>query len=206
MHLPFLKNRQQIACYIGLVALFVMMPATGFAQAQQCQVELRAADESYSMGRFDQTIELLDQCLAKDGILESERRLVYRLKGLSFIGKGLQVDAREAIRRLLELVPSYERDPIQDPPTFVELIDEMRQEAAPPPPEPVQEQPAVTEAQDPPPVVLQPTTRKKKKSGRWILGGLGVAAAGGLVAVLVSGGGSGGGNGPAISEPPPLPQ
>lgn len=217
MYLSFLKNPQHLLPCLGLVVLLFLMPGVAFAQAQQCQAELETADESYSMGRFDQTIELLDQCLEKEGLSETERRLAYRLKGLSYIGKGLQVDAREAVRRLLELVPSYEPDPIQDPPTFVELIDEMRQEVAPPPPaEPVEEEPAVTEARSaepaevvPPaatPAVLQPTKRKKKKTGRWILGGLGVAAAGGLVAVLVSGGGSGGSSGTPIGEPPPLPQ
>ena len=196
-----------------LVFLLGMAPQYAAAQQKTCATLLEEAEAFYVRGGFDEAIATVDQCLVLDAVSESERRNGYRLKGLSYIGKGLEVDARESVKRLLELVPSYEPDPVMDPPNFVQMVTEMRAEieadaavqAPAPTPEvevsPVQEE-AVTE--DTPPVVTTTPSRRKKKSGKkWLIGGLGVAAAGGLAYVLLSGSGSDAGQ--SIADPPALP-
>ncbi len=91
-----------------------------------CQQELRLAEEAYTQGNFDETIRQADACLNKTAIDASDRRLAFRLKGLSYIGKGLEADAKEAVSRLIALVPDFKADPIQDPPAFVALIEEVK--------------------------------------------------------------------------------
>lgn len=122
-----------MAKYLLSGCLFILiscsMPRSGAAQTNpDCSQELADANQQYARGRFDETIVLLDQCLDKEGIPEEDRLTAYRLKGLSFIGKGLEGDARSSVRRLLALVPSYEPDPDFDPPDFVSLINEIKQE------------------------------------------------------------------------------
>lgn len=101
-------------------------PVAALAQSI-CQQELASAETAYTQGNFDETIRQVDLCLNKNDIAEADRRLGFRLKGLSYIGKGLESDAREAVRRLIELVPNFRADPIQDPPAFAAMIEEVRQ-------------------------------------------------------------------------------
>lgn len=199
---------RSIAKTIGVLIVCGFFAGTAHAQDATCADLLAQADQFYERGGFDEAIARTDQCLALTSVSETERRTAYRLKGLSYIGKGLEVDARESIRRLLELVPNYEPDPVMDPPNFVDMITEMRDEMTAEESEP---QEVETADSTPPPVVSTPTTgtsRRKKGGRKWLLGGLGVAAAGGLVAILASGGGGdgGGGGNTSIADPPPLPQ
>ena len=118
----------------------------------------------------------------------------------------------------MELFPNYQPDPIQDPPDFVAMVNEVRAEIdrdlaaeetqvdevpstsdeAPP-----VTQPANDPVQEP---VAEAAKKKKKGAGRFVLIGAGVAVAVGA-ALLISGPDpdpdpSGG---VEISEPPPLP-
>ncbi len=55
---------------------------------------------------------------------------VYRLMGLAAMNKGDLEQAQQAIRELLQIVPSYEADPIQDTPSYTTLVAIVRQEVA----------------------------------------------------------------------------
>ncbi|MEZ4701020.1 MAG: hypothetical protein R2834_11860 [Rhodothermales bacterium] len=191
-----------------LALLCLMCWTTAEAQNARCSDLLVEANQTYSRGAFDETIALLDRCMALPDVTEAERRTAYRLKGLCYIGKGLEVDARESVRRLLTLVPDYEPDPAMDPPNFVTLIQEVRQEldttltpetqAAAPAEQPAQTRPPVTQ-----PVVT--SRRSRGGAGKYVLAGLGVGAVGGLAYLLLKGDGSSSGGEP-ISSPPALPQ
>ena len=173
------------------------------AQTQSCQEELAEANNQYARGQFDQTITLLDQCLEKTGISEQERRTAYRLKGLSFIGKGLEVDAQESIRRLLQVVPNYEPDPVEDPPDFVKMVNEIKDEVNRTIVDAQPQNDTTPTATTPTTTVSEPQQSRRRGGGRWVIAGLGVAAAGTVACILLCGDGGGGGD--IISEPPPLP-
>ncbi len=191
--------------------------SSAYAQERSCQELLVEANQLYTRGAFDETIVLLDQCIALPSVTEQQRRTAYRLKGLCFIGKGLEVDARESVRRLLTLVPDYEPDPAMDPPSFVTLIQEVRQElnqelTTPDPPsqaiandqEPANERETQTEQPQP---ATQPVVRRtssRRGVGRYVLIGVGAGAVGGLAYLLLNSGDSGGGE--PIADPPALPQ
>lgn len=114
-----------------LLASFAV-PAT----AQNCDTALEDAGEQYRSGYFDEAIERLTDCLEQNAFSADERRRVYRLLGLSYIGKDREQDAREAVRSLLEVAPDYRPDPAVDPPPFVQLVEEMNRGALPPPERP----------------------------------------------------------------------
>ncbi|MEZ4701019.1 MAG: hypothetical protein R2834_11855 [Rhodothermales bacterium] len=125
------RNFRSLLRFASLFALTVCsaLPASrAYAQAANCTDALQRAQEEYALGRFDETIVHVDQCLALPDVPESTRRLAYRLKGLSYIGKGLESDAREAVQRLLEVSPNFEVDPALDPPAFVQLLEDVRAE------------------------------------------------------------------------------
>src|SRR6056297_557789 len=125
-------------CVLLLVLLtFCAIPAA----AQNCDAALDDAGEQYRSGYFDEAIELLTDCLEQNAFDADERRRVYRLLGLSYIGKDREQDARAAVRSLLEVAPDYQPDPALDPPPFVALVEEMNRNVPAPPVEPSESSP-----------------------------------------------------------------
>lgn len=185
-----------------LSALPVSIPAA-LAQQQDCAEQLAQAEQQYDIGRFDAVIEALQRC--EQEYTGEQRRQAYRLLSLCYLGKELADDAKDSIRKLLELVPNYQPDPIQDPPAFAEMVAAVKAqiEAEQPPVE--QEQPppplvppiVVDEEPPPTPVVVPP--RRKSNVTKWLLIGGGVVAGGVVAVVLLSGGGD------TLPGPPDLP-
>ncbi|MDX1547567.1 MAG: FlgD immunoglobulin-like domain containing protein [Rhodothermales bacterium] len=172
--------------HAGLLLLALLGPVfvapAGQALAQTaCENELADAEQAYTFGRFDEAIRLLHRCLDARTATEKERRMAYRLIGLSYLGKDVLSEARESVRRLLELVPDYTPDPDQDPPPFVEMVQDVRREMRREPTRP-----------EPPPPAAE---REKRGVRTWLLLGGGAALAGVGAVLLASGG----------DDPPPEP-
>lgn len=100
----------------------------GFAQ---CDKELAEAEQKYNSGQFDEAIQLITGCLEKPSITENEKKQAYRLLGLTYIAQDYLKEAKAAVRRLLDLIPNYKADTIQDPPSFANLVEEVRSEMVP---------------------------------------------------------------------------
>jgi tetratricopeptide (TPR) repeat protein len=186
---------------LALMGLLLFLPfPPDLAQAQEdCRAKLTQAENAYTNGRFDEAIDLLSECVNKDKLSRADEQRALKLLGLAFLGKDYVDQAKNTIRKLLELVPGYEPDPDQDPPIFTNMVKQMKEE---------------TRRKEPEKKPLEPTPKKaevKKKGGaKWLLiGGLVVAAGGG--AALALGGGGGGGTTPppptsqSLPTPPPLP-
>lgn len=108
-------------CLVGLIGL------APHAEARNCP-QLRQAQQRYDSGRFAEAIRLGTECLEGGSATAAERERAYRLIGLSYIGQDLSDSAREVVGQLVSLVPSFEPDPVNDPPQFVRLVEEMKQE------------------------------------------------------------------------------
>lgn len=179
------------------------------AQGQStCTQNLADAERKYNTGRFDEAIVLITECLGKKDISEEEKMKAYRLLGLSYIAKDFLDDARNAVRKLLYMVPNYQPDPVQDPPPFTKLIEEVKQEQPPSTEQPLpkaqepEERKTVspsdqkTELSKPPetkkdvPDDLEKLVATEKKGGskKWLYIGGGAVVAGGVAAaILLSG-------------------
>jgi tetratricopeptide (TPR) repeat protein len=192
----------QEICIKSLIFLLItgllFSPMPGFvsmAIAQgKCTEVLNDAEKMYNTGRFDEAIESITSCLNKSGITEDEKMRAYRLLGLAYIAKDYLEDAKTAVQKLLDMVPNYQSDPVQDPPPFTKMVEEVKE----------QKQTKVTE---PVPRVTQVTEPEEQKGGskKWYYIGGGVLAAGVLVGILASGSGDGNGNGPPPAQPLPGP-
>jgi hypothetical protein len=175
-----------------IILLLLVMPisdtfAVLIAHYQgSCDKELSQAEEKYVVGKFDEAIELITQCLKKDDIGIEENQRALRLITLINIAKGYEQRAKETIKKLLDLVPNYKPDPVKDPPPFVELVERMKAET-----------------------LVSITQEKEKDRGIskwWWIGG-GILVAGGVAAAIIISGGDKD-NGPIIEDlpvPPDLP-
>lgn len=174
--------------------LFSPMPGVismAFAQGK-CAQELNDAEEKYNTGRFDEAIESITKCLNKSGITEDEKMRAYRLLGLAYIAKDYLEDAKTAVQKLLDMVPNYVSDPVQDPPPFTKMVEEVKEQKQ-------------TQKKEPAPRITQVTEPEEEKGGskKWYYIGGGVLAAGVIVGIIASTGGDGNGNGPAEALPGP---
>ena len=189
--------------FVGILILLLVLTPVGenfgtiFAQSQnECEEELKTAQKKMETGKFDEAIDLITQCLNKEGISNETKKQAYRLLGLTYIAKDYLGEARNAVGKLLDVVPNYTPDPDQDPPSFVDIVEEQIAERA----QPVKTVDTKTTAA---------TDEKSDKSLWWWIGGGAVVA---LVAVIVlaAGGGDddGGGDPPpatSLPNPPDLP-
>ena len=137
-----------------------------YAQSIDIEKTLNDADQKYTEGRFDETIALLTVCLDAPGVTPEQKQRAYRLMGLTYIAKDYLTEAKNSISKLLQLVPNYKPDPIFDPPPFINLVKEVKDEN----------------------VAKQVTAKEEKSDSKlwWYVGG-GVAAVA-VVAVLLSSG------------------
>jgi hypothetical protein len=178
--------------FVTLCLASLFAPGAAPVQAQNtCATLLKDADQKIYDGLFDEALELVDQCLAQPGLADSTKASALRLKALAFDGKNYVAQAKDTIRELLRLAPEYKADQVQDPPSFRELVEQVRTEVPLTPPQPQ-------------------TSKKKGGAMKWLLIGGGAAGAVAIAAVLGSGGGNDGGNGvtpppSALPNPPPLP-
>lgn len=166
-----------------LIVLSGFAPAALLQAQTDCASELVEAVQKFYAANFDEAIAMADRCLSEKGLPAALQLQAYRVQAMAYQAKDYVQQAKEAIRKLLQLASNYQPDPVQDPPRFVELVEQVR----------VEEQSAAKE----PPALLpsspgEPEASKKKKGGaaKWLLlgGGAGVAVI--VAAVLTSGGGT----------------
>ena len=134
-------------------------------------------------------IAMTDQCLNRSDIVRADRLKAYRIKGLCYISKGLEQDAKEAVQNLLSLVPDYQPNPTNDPPLFQTMIEDVRNEM-------------IGENTPESAAVSGPVEEKKRRPAlKWVAAGGGLAVAGGIVLLLTRSSDSS----PPIESPPPFP-
>ena len=162
-----------------------------------------------------EAIALVNGCLNEADVSAEDSERAYKLLGKAFHAKGLLEQAKENLKKLLQLIPNWQPDPDIDTPSFQRLaeqvIRELQQQQAQPQlqkePPPQQEQ-SPTQAE---PAPAQPAKTGGSKAFLFIGGGGALVA--GLIIALAGGGGGdggdGGGNGPPaivpLADPPALP-
>ncbi len=189
---------KSLAIFLIAGLLFTPLPGTislVFAQGK-CSQELNDAEQKYNTGRFDEAIESITKCLGKPGITEDEKMRAYRLLGLAYIAKDYLEDAKTAVKKLLDMVPNYQSDPVQDPPPFTRMVEEVKEQQQ-------------TQKVKPEPVIPPTPEAQEKKGGskKWYYIGGGVLAAGVITGIILSSGGDGNGTEPPrpLPDPPSVP-
>ncbi len=137
--------------WVLLATVLLVVSLDAFAQPRdKCAEERADAENFYLEGQFDEAIRLLQACVVREELFVDEAVQVYRLMGLAYMNKSDMEQAQRAIYDLLQIVPNYEADPIQDPPSYMTLVALVRQEVAAEAQQTPSEQPQVSPDQPQP--------------------------------------------------------
>ncbi|MGD9898675.1 MAG: tetratricopeptide repeat protein [Calditrichaceae bacterium] len=184
-----LKSFISVLLSISFLTFQLMIPViddTSVLYAQEskqaCEQMLNAAQTMYYEGRFDEAIDLVKECLKSNDYSIEDQKLAYKIVGQALLAKGYPDTAKGFIRKLLEMEPGYQPTIEDEPPAFVDLVDEVRTEISVQKAEPVPE---------------------KKSNKKWIWIGAGGAVLLGTIAIIAGGssGGDSNGNKPLASPP-----
>lgn len=103
--------------------------ATATAElALACEGALSHAESSFYESRFDEAIEALTPCLSAESFRGREREHAYAMLSKVHLKRGAKEEAVASLRTLLTMATDYEPDPLREPPDFVALVEEVRQE------------------------------------------------------------------------------
>ena len=134
----------------------------------KCEEEINKAQKEYYDGRFDEAIDLIKNCLKKGGLTEREREKAYKILTQALIAKGFTSQAKQVIKKMLEITPQYSPTIEQEPPQFVELVSEVKSEAQ------IQK--------------IKNKKAKKTNGKKWLWIGAGGVVIAGAAAILIAGG------------------
>lgn len=95
--------------------LFSVLTVT--ADAQECANTLTEAEGLYEIGRFNETIGKLKNCLDKKAFTYTEKIQAYRLLSMSYLAVDSAAQADENIEKLLMMKDNFEAD-VRDPDRF----------------------------------------------------------------------------------------
>jgi hypothetical protein len=101
------------------------LSATPIFAQDKCATALTEAQKMYEAGRFKQAIELLTIC-PLDSMPKKEQMLFYRVLACSYLAEDYFTEAKQTTKALLRIDPEYKTDSGYDPPQFIKLIDELR--------------------------------------------------------------------------------
>ncbi len=185
-----LKIRLYSSVQTGLIVCFLLIigmlnpisPEIGFAQ-DQCAKEIEDARQKYFAGQFDQAIVLLDNCIKEGVLADSVMARALRYLTEAYMAKNYIKQAMESIKKLLDLVPNYEPDPVEHTPAYINIVTEAKEEL---------EAARVEEEKEEP---IQPVPTVKKGGGKKWLYYVGGAIVGGGAIFLATQGKKGSGNG-----------
>jgi len=132
-----IKNLSAYTLVVLFILVLVLVPVPFEYSKLNAQVEnlcekrLNDADSLYNFGHFDAATTNIEDCLSDPNIAEAEKVRAYHLLGLVYIGRDLEKEAKDAVRELLFMVPSYKPDPDFDPIELDTIINNILQELKP---------------------------------------------------------------------------
>jgi len=192
------RRRRHWIVIVLAVAGFTLGAASTPVMAQNeqipCENAINQAESAYLNGNFQEAINQVSLCLDRQDATEDQVVAANRLLSLSHLRLNELQQARAAIVNIFGVRPSYEADPVEDPPEYVSLVSIVRQEVQPEVP------PAEGEAAE------DGRTPFFRRTSTW-LSLVGSLAVGGVVTFLTlgQGGDDGGGGEPPPTGPDPLP-
>jgi tetratricopeptide (TPR) repeat protein len=122
-----LRNRSVIVLvWILIVAIPTQTLCAVLPQGEDYAKKIKDAENKYLMGDFDNSIVTLEACLKAADFPGDLRKQAYELLAQNYLAKSYVEQAKAAIRKLLELVPSYV--PPADNPPYAAEVEQVRKE------------------------------------------------------------------------------
>ncbi len=127
------QNRPVLLIFFVIIALINLQISTVFAASNQDNGKdlLKKAQARYHQGEFDQTLQLIRQFLQTDSISKPQRILAYSLLSKTFIAQQKIDSAKEVVHKIFALNPAYHPTLEQEKPSYVHLVDAVRDEIKP---------------------------------------------------------------------------
>ncbi|MBK8480514.1 MAG: hypothetical protein IPL40_04995 [Proteobacteria bacterium] len=116
----------------AVLLLLASAPAVAQAQAAAPREPLAVAQEAYAQGRYEQTVALLQPLLYPSNRLATGEDYLsaHRMLGVSYVFARDRARAEQSFLAILVAQPSYQLDPLVDPPVAVELFEEVKRRNA----------------------------------------------------------------------------
>jgi hypothetical protein len=110
--------------------------ATARAQVD-CQKELKEAEAKYYNGRFEEARNLAMLCFVKGNATDADKVQACKLIAQSYLAQDSLDQAKDTIKKLLQIDPSFMPDQNQDTPQFISFVTEVIQDLQKLPVQPV---------------------------------------------------------------------
>ena len=119
---------RHLPCFVLFLFVWGEIAATASAQflLPPCQIELVAARDAYLHQDYEAALNLASSCTRGNGVSNADLIRAHRLMSLSFFRRHALVEARSSITHILSIDPTYEADPVQDPPSYALLVSMVR--------------------------------------------------------------------------------
>jgi hypothetical protein len=130
-------SSKNLTIIFSILAMLLIAPTKYFEVFPQVQdstsrdERLDEAESEYKAGHWAESIDLINECLAKQDLSETEKGRAYRQLGLVYIAIELEKEANDAVKNLLIMVPNYKIDPDRDPPQLKKMIDDVSEKVKP---------------------------------------------------------------------------
>lgn len=184
------KHSQLIVPYLIWTLLYLhitnMLPNSSTSLLasvkQSYRNQLNLAEENYYEGKFDEAIELINQCL-QDSLIDWRHKIhAYTIITRSYLAKNELENAKKSMLKILELDRTYQPTIEEETPQYVNLFSEVKKEQ-------------------------QQSEVKPVKTGihKWIWIGAGSIAAITFIAVISGGSGENSTQNSTLPEPPYFP-
>jgi tetratricopeptide (TPR) repeat protein len=126
------KNSRTIIIPL-LILQIIFLPLQDFLAAQDLSADdlIAQAKKNYYEGSFDQAIALIKTCLQETKLEKGQLQEAYKILAQAYLAKNYTDAAREVVVKLLEVNPLYAPTIEEEPPPFVQLVNEVRQQKSP---------------------------------------------------------------------------
>jgi hypothetical protein len=114
-----------LLCNMILVLFCGMLYFPKVYAQEKCTVLLKKAEEEYLSGKFNNTIELLNNCLQHKELAKPEQIRTYRLMALAYLKIEKPREAEITVQRILKLDCRYQPYPTEEEQEFIRLVNEV---------------------------------------------------------------------------------
>jgi hypothetical protein len=112
--------------------VFSMIPGDKFVlladDQNSCAEKLEKAEEHYYDGEFDQTLQLVNQCLQNQSLPKVEQIRSYTILAKTYLAKNDTVRTKDNVRIILKLDPNYQPTIEEETPRYVALVESVKKE------------------------------------------------------------------------------
>jgi len=116
-----------LSCAMLLFCINSLLFSNLYAQSE-IEIQINQARSYYTSARFDNAIEALRNLSERQDLTENQKIIIYQLSGFSLIAKGYYEQAKEMVKKIVELDPSIEFNPEYVPPKLMRIYYEVKKE------------------------------------------------------------------------------